>query len=326
MKIFVYNYRDDEAGFFEKFSKEYNVEIGYTRDYPSIRNAELARGYHALSIIVSDMNAELLTKFHELGIQSITTRSIGYEHFDLKKAKELGIKISNVSYSTDSVANYTIMLMLMCCRKAKHLLERSSVQDYTLSGKMGKEISKCTIGIVGTGRIGSTVLQHLSGFGCKLIAYDVYRNSSLETSVTYVTKEELVAQSDIISFHVPATSENYHFVNEDTLKKMKDGVILINTARGTLIDTNVLISGLESGKIAAAGLDVLEQEFGLYYHNLTGQVIHNRELAILRSFPNVVITPHTAFYTDQAIRDMVEISIKGNCLFSEEKENPWEIV
>lgn len=326
MKIFVYNYRDDEAEFFEKFGREYDVEIGYTREYPSLENAKLAEGYDALSIIVSDMNAEILTRFHELGIKSITTRSIGYEHFDLEKAKELGIKISNVSYSTDSVANYAIMLMLMCCRKAKHIMERSSMQDYSLPGKMGREISNCTVGIVGTGRIGATVLKHLSGFGCKLIAYDIYENPKVAEYAEYVTKDELIEQADIISFHAPATEENYHFVNSETVSRMKDGVILINTARGTLIDTEALISGLESGKISAAGLDVIEQEFGLYYYNLTGTVIENRELAILRSFPNVILTPHTAFYTDQAISDMVEISIKGNCLFYEGKENPWEIV
>jgi len=326
MKIFVYNYRDDEAEFFEKYSKEYGVKLGYTREYPSMENAGLTEGYDALSVIVSDMNGELLTRFHELGIKSITTRSIGYEHFDLEKAKELGIKISNVSYSADSVANYAIMMMLMCCRKAKHLLERSSVQDYSLPGKIGKEISNCTIGIVGTGRIGASVLKHLSGFGSRLIAYDIYENPSVKEYARYVTKDELIEQSDIISFHVPATEENYHFVNSETVARMKDGVILINTARGSLVDTEALIRGLESGKISAAGLDVLEQEFGLYYHNLTGQVINNRQLAILRSFPNVMITPHTAFYTEQAISDMVEISIRGNCLFAEGKENPWEIV
>lgn len=325
MKIFVYNYREDEAPYFEKFSKEYGVEIGYTTEYPSLENAELVKGYDGLSVIVSDMNAAILEKFHEYGIKSIATRSIGFEHFDLGKAKELGIKISNVSYSPDSVANYAIMLMLMCCRKAKYLLQASSTQDYSLPGKMGKEISNCTVGIMGTGRIGATVIRHLAGFGCRIIAYDPYPNKEMEKVATYVSSEEIVKEADIISFHVPATAENYHFVNEETIGKMKDGVILVNTARGSLIDTEALIRGVEQKKISAVALDVIEEEFGLYYHNLSGQVLDNRNLAILKSFPNVIVTGHTAFYTEQSISDMVEISLKGNVLFDKGEQNPWEI-
>lgn len=326
MKIFVYNYRDDEAPYFEKFSKQYNVEIGYTKEYPCKDNVQLAEGYDGLSIIVSDMNAEMLKQFHQIGIKYIATRSIGYEHFDLEKAKELGIKISNVSYSTDSVANYAIMMMLMCCRKAKYLLQASAIQDYSLTDKIGKEISNCTVGIVGTGKIGATVIKHLAGFGCRILAYDIYQNEELKNQVTYVEKEELFREADIISLHVPATKSNYHFINQESIRKMKDGVIIVNTARGALIDSSDLICGLESHKIAAAALDVIEEEFGLYYYNLSGKTLANRNLAILKSYPNVIVTGHTAFYTDQAISDMVEISIKGNVLFDKGMKNPWEII
>lgn len=326
MKIFVYNYREDEASYFEKFSKEYGVELGYTTEYPSLENAKLVKGYEGLSIIVCDMNAAILEKFHEYGIKSIATRSIGYEHFDLEKAKELGMKVSNVSYSPDSVANYAIMFMLMCCRKAKYLLQASSVQDYSLPGKIGKEISNCTIGIIGTGRIGATVIRHLTGFGCKIIAYDPYPNKEIEKMATYVSMEELLEQADIISLHVPATKENYHLVNEQSIQKMKDGVILVNTARGSLVDSEALIRGIEQKKIGAAALDVIENEFGLYYHNLSGEVLENRNLAILKSFPNVVVTGHTAFYTEPAISDTVDISLKGNVLFNRGEHNPWQIV
>jgi D-lactate dehydrogenase len=326
MKIFTYNYRDDERRFYDKFCEEYNVELGICKDYPSLENAELTRGYEGVSVLVSDMNAQILQKFYDMGVRYITTRSVGFEHFDLEKAKELGLKISTVAYSPNTVANYAIMLMLMCCRKAKYILESSSVQDYSLTGKRGIELSDRTIGIIGTGKIGSTVIRHLSGFGCKLIAYDIFQSDEVKKYAEYVTLDMLLKTADIISFHVPPTEENHHLINEQSLKIMKDGVIIINTARGGLIDSDALIKGIESGKVGAAGLDVVEKEFGLYYVNLASQIINNRELAILKSFPNVIVTPHTAFYTDESISDMIENAIRGCCLFAEGKPNPFEVV
>lgn len=325
MKIFTYNYRDDESKFYDQFCKVYDVELGISRDYPSLDNAELARGYEGLSVLVSDMNAELLQKFYDVGVRYITTRSVGFEHFDLKKAKELGLKISTVAYSPSTVANYAIMLMLMCCRKAKYIFESSGIQDFSLNGKRGVELSDRTIGIIGTGKIGSTVIKHLSGFGCKLIAYDVYQSEEVKKYAEYVSLDQLLKTADILSFHVPPREDTYHLINEESLKTMKDGVIIINTARGPLIDSEALIKGIESGKVGAAGLDVVEKEFGLYYVNLASQVIDNRELAILKSFPNVIVTPHTAFYTDEAISEIIENAIKGCCLFAEGKANPFEV-
>jgi lactate dehydrogenase-like 2-hydroxyacid dehydrogenase len=327
MKIFVYNYRDDEAEFFDEYSKKYGAEIGFTKDYPSMENAELVKGYEGLSIIVSNMNAEILQKFHDFGKKYITSRSVGFEHFDLAKAKELGLRFSTVAYSSNSVANYAIMLMLMSCRKVKNIIDRHAVQDFTLEGKRGIEISESTIGIIGTGKIGKTVIEHLSGFGCKMLAYDIYPNEKVKKHAAYVDLDTLLRQADIITFHTPSTPENYHLLNDEALAKMKDGAIAVNIARGTLIDTEVLIRGLESGKVGAAALDVLENEFGLYYLNLAAKVINNREMAVLKSFPNVILTPHTAFYTDtdQAVSDMVENAIRGCCLFKEGKGNPFEV-
>jgi D-lactate dehydrogenase len=326
MKIFVYNYRDDEAEFFDKYAKEFNVEIGFTKDYPSLENAELVKGYEGLSIIVSNMNADILQKFYDLGIRYITSRSVGFEHFDLAKAKELGLKIGTVAYSPDSVANYAIMLMLMSCRKIKNIIDRHAVQDFSLAGKRGVELSKCIIGIIGTGKIGATVIKHLSGFGCKMLAYDIFPNESVKPYAQYVDLDTLLAKSNIITLHAPSTPDNYHLINDSTLAQTKDGVIIVNTARGNLIDTQALIRSIESGKVGAAALDVLENEFGLYYLNLAATVIDNRELAILKSFPNVILTPHTAFYTDQAVSDMVEYSVKGCCQFKAGQKNPFEII
>lgn len=326
MKIFVYNLREfDEKQYFDEYSKHYGYEYNYTSEYPTLVNAELARGYDAINIIVCDMNAALLEKFHSLGVKYIMTRTIGYDHININRAKELGLKVSNVSYSPNSVANYTIMLMMMCCRHIVHILKRAEMQDYSLKGKMGCEISNCTIGVIGTGRIGRTVLKHLSSFGCSLLAYDKHPSDEVMQYAKYTDFETLIKESDIISMHVPSFPENYHMINKKSLSLMKDNVIIINTARGDLINTDNLISALESGKIGFAALDVIENESGLYYLNRSGEVINNRDLAILRSFPNVILSPHTAFYTDETISNMVENTFKSLYAFVNGKNNIFEI-
>ena len=241
-----------------------------------------------------------------MGVKYLPCRSIGYDHIPLDTAKKLGLRISHSHYPPDGVANYTIMLMLMCTRRMNEIMLRANVQDYSLPGKMGRDISGCTVGVIGTGKIGQTVIRHLSGFGCKILAYDLYPNDAVRQYADYVTLAELYAQSDIITLHTNATAENHHLINAGALAKMKDGVLLVNTARGTLIDPDALIAGLESGKIGGAGLDVIEDETGIYYYNRMGQAIPNRELNLLRSYPNVIVSPHTAFYTDVNVASMVQ--------------------
>ena len=327
MKIFAYALREfDEKEFFDYYSKEYSCEYGYTTAYPSPENVELARGYDAISCTPCDLNADMLDRFYEVGVRYIATRSIGVDHIDLKHAKELGMGVCHVSYAPETVADYAIMLMLMCCRNICHILERSRVQDYTLKGKMGKDICDCTVGVIGTGQIGKTVIKHLSTFGCRLLAYDLYPNEECKAWAEYVSLEELYAQSDIITLHAPATADNYHMLNASAFSKMKEDVIIINTARGALIDTDDLITAIESHKIGHAALDVLEQEDGLYYINRMGDVIENRQMAILRSFPNVILSPHTAFYTEKVVRDMAYKTMKGVHDMMNQVENPLIIL
>ena len=221
-------------------------------------------------------------------------------------ARELGMKVANVDYPPNGVANFAIMLMLMSLRKAGHILKRGEAQDYSLQGKIGRDISTCTVGVIGTGRIGRTVLQHLSGFGCRLLAYDLYPNDEAKKIAEYVPLETLLAESDVITLHTNATEENHHLIDTKAIESMKPGVTIINTARGKLIDSDALIAGLESGKIGGAGLDVIEDETGIYYYNRMGQAIPNRELNLLRSYPNVIVSPHTAFYTDVNVASMVQ--------------------
>jgi lactate dehydrogenase-like 2-hydroxyacid dehydrogenase len=326
MRIFIYNLREyDEKVYFERFCKEYGCEYGFTNESPTLENAVLAAGFQAISIITTKIDASLMQAFFDIGIRFISTRSIGYDHIDVKKAQELGIRISNVEYSPNSVANYTIMMMLMACRRMEHIIHRMRLQDYTLKGKIGKELSNCIIGVIGTGKIGGTVIQHLYGFGCEILAYDLYPDPKLQGFSKYVSLDVLLNQSDIISLHAPLTQETYHMINKDAFTSMKDGVILINTARGQLIDTPALIEALNSHKVGFAALDVIEDEEGLYYFNRMNQVITNSDFALLGSYPNVLLTPHTAFYTEDAVSEMVKNSIKGICELSRENQSQFEI-
>lgn len=326
MKILAYSHREDETLYFKEFSKKYNVEIVLCEDDPNIKNADLAKGFQCISIITTKISPELVEKFYQLGVKFISTRTIGYDHINIQKAKDIGMHIGNVTYSPSSVADYTVMMMLMATRRMKAVMSYSNVQDYSLKGVQGKELHNLTVGVIGTGRIGQTVIKRLKGFECNILAYDLYENVDVKKYVKYVTLQEIFRESDIITMHVPATKDNYHIINKDSIKTMKDGLFIINTARGTLINTDDLIDAIENKKIGGAALDVIENEAKLYYNDLKCEILDNRQLAILKSYPNVIVTPHTAFYTDQAVSDMVENSILSCVLFMEGKKNPWEVV
>ncbi len=312
MKIFFYALRQyDELKYVQKFAEQYNFEYDYTSDYPTMENVNLAKGYDGVSIITNPMYPEILNAFHAVGVKYISTRSIGYDHIDVNYANSIGMRVSHVVYSPNSVANYTIMLILMACRNMPWIMKKADCQDFTLKGKVGKELSTSTVGIIGTGNIGKTVIKHLSGFGCKMLAYSLYEDEEVKKYAEYVSLDELLRESDIITLHVPGNAQNTHLIDADAFEKMKDGVIIVNTARGLIIDTKALIESLKSGKIGFAALDTFEGETGLYYLNKETERLDNDNMALLKSFPNVILSPHMAFYTEQAVSDMVENSIKG---------------
>lgn len=326
MKVTVYNYREfDEKIWFDKYSKELSIELVICKDAPNLQNAELARGSECINIITSKIPRELIVIFHECGVKYITTRTIGYDHIDIEACQEYGIKVGNAPYGPEGVADYTLLLMLTSIRNMKRIIERSNIQDYSLTGLQGRELKDLTIGVIGTGRIGKTVIKDLIGFGCKILAYDLYESEEVKQKAHYVSLDEIWESCDLITLHTPLTEENFHLINEDTLSKMKDGVVIINTARGGLIDSQAFIKSIESGKIGAAGLDVVENEFGLYYNDKKSDILKNRELAILRGFPNVTVTHHMAFYTDNAIHTMVRDSLTSCKRFMDGHNNPWGV-
>lgn len=326
MRLFAYALREyDELGYMKEAASQLGFEFDWTSEYPTLDNAGLAAGHDALCIITNPMPADLLDAFHAVGVKNLATRTIGYEHIDVAHARELGMRVANAPYPPEGVANYAIMLLLMAQRKVKLLARHSIAQDFGLHGKLGKDVSTSTVGVIGTGRIGSTVVRHLSGFGCKILAYDPYPNKEVEKYATYVDLDTLLAQADAITLHAPGLAENYHMLDSAAFAKMKDGVVLVNAARGMLVDTEALVAAIESGKVGAAALDTIENEADLYYRDLSRDVLPNRDRSVLMAFPNVIVSPHMAFYTAEDVRAMIFNSASALLAFSRGEDTPFEV-
>lgn len=326
MKFIAYEVREDEIPFFEQLSKNLGIEVNLVNDVLHEGNVELARGYDGVTVLGrSEVNAVVLDSLKELGIKYVTARTIGYNHMDVKYANKIGIKMGNSGYAPNGVADYTVMLMLMCLRHYKQAMFRGNVNDYSLVGLKGKEMRSLTIGVIGAGKIGKTVIQNLQGFGSKVIVHSEFIDDSIKDMATYVDLDTLYKESDIITVHVPLLDSTYRMINRMAIDKMKEGVILINTARGELMDIQDLIYGIETMKIGALGLDVFEKEEGIYHKDRRTDIIRNRDMAYLRQFPNVVMTQHIAFYTDEAVESMVECALNGLVQFNRNGESDYEI-
>jgi len=326
MQITVYSLMESEQEYYEKLKENENLTFIYTKEMPMQSNVKLAKGSDAVIVITTPITSDIIEAFAREGVKYIATRTAGYDHIDLAYAKKTGVGIGNSSYASDNVAEYTIMLMLMANRNIKTILLSYQNQDFSLKNVQGSLLGEQTVGIIGTGKIGTEVAKLLKGFGCNIIAYSRTQKEELKEILTYVSLEELYRESDVISLHLPSTEENYHMINKNAIEKMKQDVMIINTARGALIDTKALIEGLESKKIAGVALDVIEDETMYYYHNFKNMVITHQEMAILRSMPNVIMTPHTAFHTRQASMQMAQNAVRGCLAALCNQENPWKIV
>lgn len=326
MKIAFYCLRDfDELPICEECKEKYGIDFVWTSEAPHKDNLSLAKDCVAISVTPCELTDEYIDILHSYGVKYVLCRSIGYDHLPKEKLQSLGMRMTNSTYPPECVANYAIMLMLMATRNMNQIMLRQVVQDYSLKGKMGREIGDLTIGVLGTGNIGRTVIRHLSSFGCKLLAYDLYENEEVKKYAEYKPLDEILRTADVLTLHMPATPDNHHIINDENLAKMKDGVIIVNTARGSLVDSEALVRGLESGKVGGAALDVIEHENDLYYYNHMGDAMTNHELALFRTYPNVIMSPHTAFYTRTTILNMVEKSFLSVKYFEEGKDNPNEV-
>lgn len=252
----------------------------------------------------SALTQPLLAALAAAGVRHVSTRSVGLDHVDLAAARQAGITVRNVAYPPDGVADYTVMLILMAIRQAPATLAASGIGDYRLLPVRGRDLADLTIGIVGTGNIGAAVIRRLSGFGCRVLACSTRQRPGVDAE--RVSFAELLRRSDVVSLHLPLEPATRHIVGAAEMAAMKDGAILVNTARGALVDTAALVEGLERGHLGGAALDVIEGEDGVFYFDRSDRPEAHPLLGRLRRMPNVVVTPHTAYHTTRALHDTVE--------------------
>ncbi|HEU5121362.1 MAG TPA: NAD(P)-dependent oxidoreductase, partial [Candidatus Saccharimonadales bacterium] len=260
--ITIYGCEPDETAKFREVASRLNIALTITDRPVSKATTELALGNRCISVShKTQVTASSLRALSEMGVTYISTRSSGYNHINIDAAKRVGITVESVMYSPDSVADYTLMLMLMATRHAKPILSRVDAHDFRLNDLRGKELRDLTIGVIGIGRIGAAVIDRLQGFGCRILAYD----HRPKTSNDYVTLEELLRESDVITLHTPLTANTHHLLDRHRIAQMKPGALVINTGRGGLLDTEALTVALEDGRLGGAALDVLEGEEGIFY-------------------------------------------------------------
>jgi len=281
----------------------------------SATTAILAQGSQAVSIFVNDdASKEVLQKLAAIGVQFLVLRSASFNHVDMSTAQNLGIKVARVpEYSPYAVAEHTVALMMALNRKLIKANNRIREANFSLDGLIGFDMHGKTVGIIGTGKIGKVVAGILLGYGCKIVAYDPNQDDSWakQHNITYTDIDTLCSLSDIITLHSPLTEETKYLINAERIKKMKKGVMLINTSRGGLIHTKDVIAGLKSGQIGYLGLDVYEEEKGLFFEDHSEEILLDDKIARLMTFPNVLITSHQAFLTDTALHNIAEITVSN---------------
>ena len=288
MKILFFDTKSYDKESFDKQVVNYpDIEIEYLKTDLTPKTAPLAKGYDAVCAFVSsDVGTKTVEALHEAGVKLILMRCAGFNNVDLDKAKEYDIKVMRVpGYSPEAVAEHAMTLALAVNRRIHKAYVKVRENDFSLTGLMGINFYQKTAGIVGTGKIGAAMARICRGFGMKVIAYDVYENPALKDFVTYVTLDELLAQSDLISLHCPLMDSTYHLINKDTIAKMKDGVILVNTSRGGLVKTNDLIDGIRARKFFGVGLDVYEEETKNVFEDRSDEILEHSTTARLLSFP-----------------------------------------
>lgn len=321
-KIAFFDTKPYDRASFDEVNQRYHFDIVYHKGQLNRNNVILTKGMDAVCIFVHDSaDAEIIREMAEYGVKLLVLRAAGYNNVDLS-ACEGRLKVVRVpAYSPYAVAEHAVALMLALNRKIHRAYWRTRDGNFSLHGLMGFDMNGKTAGIIGTGKIARKLIYILKGFGMNILAYDVYPDERFarETGFTYVSLEELYERSDIISLHCPLTEQTRNMINEDSIAMMKDQVMLINTSRGQLIHTNALIEGLKSKKVAAAGLDVYEEEEDYFYEDKSDKIIDDDVLARLLSFNNVIVTSHQGFFTQEAMRNIAETTLQNMLDFTEGK-------
>lgn len=328
MRAICYSIKDFEAPYLEKANSGKHF-IFFEKEPLVTATAHLAKGFDSVIIFTGDDASQgVLEQLHGYGVKYIALRSAGYDNVHLETAHRLGLKVANVpAYSPYAIAEHTVMLMLALNRKL--LTAHTQVQqfNFSLSGLTGFDLNGKTAGIIGTGHIGSVASKLLHGFGCNLLGYDIQKNQMLEQAfgMRYTSLNELFANSDIITIHTSLNATTRNLVNHNSISKMKDGVMLINTSRGAVVDTAAVIEGLKSGKIGSFGMDVYEHEKGLFFYDHSGEILQDDMLARLMVFHNVIITPHQAFLTREALTNIADSTIENLDCWKQGKANGNEL-
>lgn len=326
LKVAVYDSKQYDKDFLSRASESKNIAWNFY-DFRLNRNTkESAKGHDAICIFVNDyIDEECLNTFSQYGIQLIALRSAGFNHVDIDSARKFKIPVTRVpAYSPHAVAEHAIGLLLALNRKIHRAYNRVREMNFSLNGLVGFDVSEKTIGVIGTGKIGKVFAKILRGFDAKVLAYDI--NPSIdwakEFGITYVEAlDDLLRQSDIISLHVPLLPATFHLINEDTINKMKPGVLIINTSRGKVIDTFAMIKALKEGYISGVALDTYEEEEGLFFEDFSDKILLDDDLSRLLTFPNVLITAHQAFLTKEALSEIARITVEN--LVRLEQKQPW---
>ncbi len=326
-RIAFYDAKSYDRTYFDRLAPQAGLEIRYLETRLSPDTAILARDHAAVCAFVNDdLGAETMARLSESGVRAVALRCAGYNNVDLHSAEERGVRVFRVpAYSPASVAEHAMALLLTLTRKTHRAFTRTRERNFSLEGLVGTNLENKVVGVVGTGKVGIRFAAMVRGFGARVLAYDVAPQWG--AGIEYTRLDELIRRSDVLSLHCPLTPSTYHLLSRNTFHDMRDGVVIINTSRGALIDSEALLDNVKSGKVGAAGLDVYEEEADVFYEDVSGKVMRDDTLNLLLSQPNVLVTSHQAFLTEEALRAIAETTVDNLTRFfkGESAENELRV-
>lgn len=320
MKIAMFSTKSYDQEYFEQYNDPKRLDFTFFETSLKVSTANLTAGFQAVCAFVNDqIDAETIELMHQNGVQLIALRCAGFNNVDIQAAKDHKIKVVRVpAYSPESIAEHTMALILTLNRKTHKAYNRIREGNFSLNKLIGFNLYQKTVGVIGTGKIGAAFCYILKGFGCNIIAFDLYPSDELKAmGVEFKSMEAVFKESDIISLHCPLTKETKHLINKNSIASMKDGVMIINTSRGALIDTAAVIEGLINRKIGYLGIDVYEQEENLFFQDFSERIIEDEYILRLNSFPNVLITSHQAFFTKESMHEITTTTLNNITAFAD---------
>ncbi len=328
MKVAFFDTKPYDKPSFDKFGAENGIKFKYFETKLNEDTVNLAGGYDGVCVFVNDIvNAAVIDRLADMGVKIVALRCAGFNNVDMKHAFGKIHVLRVPAYSPYAVAEHAMAMLLTSIRRIHKAYIRTRDFNFSLAGMTGFDFYGKTVGVIGTGRIGRVFIDICRGFGMKVLAYDKFKTEGLDNgdTIRYVTLDELLRESDIISLHCPLTEETYHMIDENALDKCKKGVVLINTSRGALVDAEALLLGIKSRKVGAACLDVYEEESDFFFEDFSGHILEDDTLARLISMPNVIVTSHQAFLTEEALSNIAETTVKNIVQFLSTGQCPNEL-